>query len=541
MTLTECLMGGLQANQAEIISMMGTKTTQSMQNGNTCSNFDKILDSRLRSNRGGDYTAVDKYNSSTNHRDVGAEAVKMDAQPRYRTFREANNCSETTGPMVKNTASKNAEYTSRLEKDARASVKLKEEAETENIIQIMAHMLGLNVVDLRIVLDDAGVDLELLYPMQSTGEISEALSQHLGLTGEQQDALESMLNLAWQLFEIPVDQDTAAEIPDEISPALAENLQLPPDTYEAKASELPGDATLFNTFPRMTDESPLDQLSTQIILKLNEYAKLLEEDSESAEKELAKLLLPLLEKSSMRGQMLASPKQGTDDLDLLPAETNMTEASVEGAEKNMRTESCDETSQEMKFPKDQLQQVLPKTPLISDESQLQPAFSAFTQAIQVASEINTESYATTTAKEILSQIIGEAQVILSEGKSEMIMDLKPESLGKLSLKLITEKGIVMAKFVAENQQVMQVLESNMQLLKDSLQKQGLAVADFTVSVRQESASFSENKRQYGGENRHIKLSVRKSLAVETQFPDFPQATSTGNPYIWESSTINLTA
>ncbi len=549
MTLTERIMGSIQANQGEIFSLIGAQTTQKAQSNSTYSSFDKILGSRLKGNSESDYMAVNKYSPSPNQRAAESEAIKADAQLRYRTFREANNCSGTAKSAEKCPKSEKTGHTNRSEKNTKATSRLKEGDGSENMIQVLAHMFGLNLMDLRKMLNDAGVDLESLNSMQSIdiqsiGEVSAALSQHLRLTGEQRDILESMLSLAWQLFEMPETQEATVEIPDEIPATLAENTQLPAATYDAKASELSGDAALLEALPQMTDESPLDQLSTQIKLKLDEYAKLLEEDNGSAEEELLKLLLPLLEKSSVRGQIQSSFKQGTDGLDLLSAEMNMIEVSAEGAKENVQPDPGDDNGQEMNYAKEQLQQALPQTPVTINESQLQPVFSAFAQINQVVSEINAESYTpttTATVKEILSQIIGEAQVILSPEKSEMVMDLKPESLGRLSLKLITEKGIVMAKFVAESQQVREVLESNMQLLKDALHKQGLAVQDFSVSVRQGSAGFDDNSRQYDGEDGHLGRPVRKSTRVETDFPEFPQAIDPSNPYIWEASTINLTA
>ena len=84
--------------------------------------------------------------------------------------------------------------------------------------------------------------------------------------------------------------------------------------------------------------------------------------------------------------------------------------------------------------------------------------------------------------EIINQVIEKAKITLTGEKSEMVVDLKPDSLGKIAMKIVTEHGIVSAKFVTENQQVKQILESNMQFLKDTLEKQGLTVQGFTVSV-----------------------------------------------------------
>ena len=91
-------------------------------------------------------------------------------------------------------------------------------------------------------------------------------------------------------------------------------------------------------------------------------------------------------------------------------------------------------------------------------------------------------------KQVMDNIAMNARVIIGDDKSEMVMSLKPDSLGKLSLKVVSENGIINAEFIAENQQVKEILESNMQMLKDSLERQGIPLEGFSVSVGSESHS-----------------------------------------------------
>ena len=146
-------------------------------------------------------------------------------------------------------------------------------------------------------------------------------------------------------------------------------------------------------------------------------------------------------------------------------------------------------------------------------------------------------------KEIINQIIEKAKVVITADKSEMMMDLKPESLGKLSLKVVTEQGIVMAKFVAESEQVKQILESNMQLLKDSLEKQGMSIQGFSVSVRQDSNSSSESWQN--SQTQRQASSLRPAAGIGrtgiTAAVEAAGSVSGNNPYNLGSSTINITA
>jgi flagellar hook-length control protein FliK len=157
----------------------------------------------------------------------------------------------------------------------------------------------------------------------------------------------------------------------------------------------------------------------------------------------------------------------------------------------------------------------------------------------------TETKATVQAKDIISQVVESAKVVTTPEKSEMVMELKPESLGKLSLKVVTEQGIVVAKFITESEQVKSILETNMQLLKDSLEKQGVNVQGFSVSVRQDN-SYSAGK-QYGNQNqqngRRIVLNPvsLNRISAGMFIQDTSESLAKSNLYRFGSSTINLTA
>lgn len=144
-------------------------------------------------------------------------------------------------------------------------------------------------------------------------------------------------------------------------------------------------------------------------------------------------------------------------------------------------------------------------------------------------------------QEIIKQVVEKAKVVITGEKSEMVMELKPDNLGRLALKVVTERGMVVAKFVAESQQVKEVLETNMQFLKDTLEKQGLSVHSFSVSVGHDQSNGHKGYRE---------LYMDRDLASKNE--NFYQTSVSGvsgllseekkiNPYMWSDSKINLTA
>jgi len=95
--------------------------------------------------------------------------------------------------------------------------------------------------------------------------------------------------------------------------------------------------------------------------------------------------------------------------------------------------------------------------------------------------------------EIINQIVKKAEVILTGTQSEMKMQLEPENLGKLTLRIAVERGVITAKFTAESYEVKQVIESNFNELRDMLQDKGLDIQNLSVSVGHESKEFNFSK------------------------------------------------
>jgi len=146
-----------------------------------------------------------------------------------------------------------------------------------------------------------------------------------------------------------------------------------------------------------------------------------------------------------------------------------------------------------------------------------------------------------TGNEIVRQVVENAKVILDGDKSEMVLNLKPESLGKLSLKVVTENGIVIAKFVAENDQVKQILEANMHLLKENLESQGLNVQSFSVSVRQDSGSEQGYYSEQNDGRRNLNVKSQNTSVNVARPSGFIQTENETAYLNWGTSTINLTA
>ncbi len=155
------------------------------------------------------------------------------------------------------------------------------------------------------------------------------------------------------------------------------------------------------------------------------------------------------------------------------------------------------------------------------------------------SDVKSEVYVS--KKEIITQIVERAKVTLTEDKSEMVIDLKPDHLGKLSLKVVTERGAVVAKFLAESEQVKAAIESNMDNLKESLTKQGFSIQGFSVSVRQDSRKSFDQGREFSQNSNKSNKAEKIMSVASVGVSALEEKHEVINPYMVNTSSINLMA
>lgn len=107
--------------------------------------------------------------------------------------------------------------------------------------------------------------------------------------------------------------------------------------------------------------------------------------------------------------------------------------------------------------------------------------------------------------DVIKQVAEHVDINLVEDKSEMIIKLKPDHLGKVTVEIAVENGNIVAKFLAESQKVKEILESNMQDLKDHLAKQGMVVQDLSVSVGNDERGSLFDQNNYNNFKKRQKI------------------------------------
>ena len=96
--------------------------------------------------------------------------------------------------------------------------------------------------------------------------------------------------------------------------------------------------------------------------------------------------------------------------------------------------------------------------------------------------------------EIVRQIVDRARVLKFPDRTEVEIRLKPESLGRVVLKVSMESGRLSARFEVSDPEVRTVIETRMDDLRRDLAEQGLQVQSLAVSVGDGSGT---NERGHG--------------------------------------------
>lgn len=540
MNFYELLMGSVSADQSVASVKSGTRQNGSGKNNSSVS-FDQILGSRMTgSSVRTENIRVPAAASTT--REPATKGSEASSAPLYKSYRQVQQSLQKTEAQGKAFRSRNTsaeEKAIREDNSTEPDSGKKANISSSKIIQMLAHLMGVDAEKLNKLLAESGISPEALNGLENTAEIAAVMSETLGLDSEKKATLEELLQII---------KETAAET----SMSQGINETMPSDTIEVKNSDQSAKVSEDTAViagnpdaPKNVSDPDIDQLISKISEKLDDFSERLLSEQDDVKGEIEKLLAPMLKKSEDVKQnavgLNQTAKAGSDELEgiKVPEAEKEQEAGMLKEEDPKETESDD-----LQMMDGDRKQELPFNPVKQTDGNVQQILAAISSDSQRAAEVghaNAERL-TVPAREIISQIVEKAGVVITQDKSEMVMELKPENLGRISLKVVTENGIIMAKFVAENRQVQQVLETNMQVLRDSMEKQGINVQSLSVSVRQDQGQPGENRQQYGNPQRiGNRRSAAGTRAGEGIAAVFAEAPADRNPYLWESNTINLTA
>ena len=88
-------------------------------------------------------------------------------------------------------------------------------------------------------------------------------------------------------------------------------------------------------------------------------------------------------------------------------------------------------------------------------------------------------------QDLMSKLVEKAQVAVNNGKSEVLMSLNPEYLGKVRLKISMDGDNLIGKIFVDNADVKDIFTKNLDTVITSLSEIGINIEGFDVMLRQD--------------------------------------------------------
>ena len=88
-------------------------------------------------------------------------------------------------------------------------------------------------------------------------------------------------------------------------------------------------------------------------------------------------------------------------------------------------------------------------------------------------------------QDLMGKLVEKAQVAVSNGKSEVLMSLNPEYLGKVRLKISMDGDNLIGKIFVDNADVKDIFTKNLDTVISSLNEIGINIEGFDVMLRQD--------------------------------------------------------
>lgn len=116
-------------------------------------------------------------------------------------------------------------------------------------------------------------------------------------------------------------------------------------------------------------------------------------------------------------------------------------------------------------------------------------------------------------REIVEQIVEQINANVTTDTTTLEMQLNPHNLGKVNLSISSEGGVVSAKFIVENQTAKEAIESQLEMLKEKFELQGIRVNEVEVSISDYDLSRNmggneANQREYQGQGQRRRRNLK---------------------------------
>lgn len=376
----------------------------------------------------------------------------------------------------------NKDITSKLPDDTKEQL----ETTTAEVKEVLEEKLDVSEEELVQAMEELGITiLDLADPTKVTQLVME-------LTGSQ-DASELLLN--------PDFQTLMSEV-TELLGQLAEGLNLTPEEMQQLSEQL----------------SELQQNMT------------MEEVTEQPQSENVSVNTEIQPETEMQDNVVLTETKETEVQDGRKTEETVvsdTAKQAEEADEQTMIKQTENVTQEQsgeeakKDTSNQQKTELPETTAKSQTGtksspQEQVSFQTTTQTInngQTVEVVQTVTQSQIDVESILRQISQMTRISVTQAQSSIEMQLNPENLGKVYLQVVSKAGAITAQIAAQNEAVKEVIESQIAVLKENMNQQGMKVEaiEVTVASHEFERNLEENQDNPAKEQQEAEKPSRRSI------------------------------
>ncbi len=326
---------------------------------------------------------------------------------------------------------------------------------TEEEVREAMEALGMTAFDLSDPAQLAALTMKLT-GMEDPGALllDENFQQLMGDMEELFQKLPVQLNLTPEDMAQLMEQMEAME---NVSPEEELTVQMP----ESEAAEPDGDLT--GTVPEQSEQN------ADVIRTISQEAAQEQKVQNPDGKEQA-------------GNEPAADSRTTEETGAVTAQTQ--EESGEGNAEKSPEKSLSEMTQDTKEPGKEEAGRSHITYQTTTQTVNQGQTVEVTQTV-VQTRINVE--------DIMRQVSQMTRVMVSQAESSIEMQLNPANLGKVYLQVVSREGVITAQLAAQNEAVREALESQVAVLKENMNQQGIKVEAIEVTIA--SHEFERNLEQ----------------------------------------------
>lgn len=379
----------------------------------------------------------------------------------------------------------NTDITSKLPEDTKEQL----ETITAEVKEVLGEKLDVSEEELVQAMEELGITiLDLADPTKVTQLVME-------LTGSQ-DGSELLLN--------PDFQTLMSEV-TELLGQLAEGLNLTPEEMQQLSEQL-SELQQNMTMEEVTEQPQPENVSVNAEVQPETEVQNNVALTETKETEV--------QSGSKAEETVVSDTAGqVEETEEADAQT-LVKQTEDVAEEQFGEETKKDTSNQQKTE-------LPETTAKSQTGtkgslQEQVSFQTTTQTInngQTVEVVQTVTQTQIDVESILRQISQMTRISVTQAQSSIEMQLNPENLGKVYLQVISKEGAITAQIAAQNEAVKEVIESQIAVLKENMNQQGMKVEaiEVTVASHEFERNLEENQDNPAKEQQETEKSSRRSI------------------------------